>query len=124
MSQQYGGQLTRHRFKWAFFKAPQSRLAMDDALEVLSALKVIQELDTRLNAVREEIAKLPIMKELPRDRQRATRVHQRGNFLDPGAEVQPAILASFMANRFQSPENKSPANKSPDRLRTNADVAK
>ncbi len=34
---------------------------------------------------------VPVMRELPADRRRETRVHRRGNFLDPGDVVTPAV---------------------------------
>ena len=38
---------------------------------------------------------LPIMRELPTEKRRITKIHNRGNFLDPGDEVKPAVLAAF-----------------------------
>jgi Protein of unknown function (DUF1553)/Protein of unknown function (DUF1549)/Planctomycete cytochrome C len=38
---------------------------------------------------------LPIMKELPPDRRRVTHILNKGNYLDPGQEVQPGLLSAF-----------------------------
>jgi hypothetical protein len=35
------------------------------------------------------------MRELPADQRRTTKVHKRGNFLDPGEPVEPALLRDF-----------------------------
>jgi hypothetical protein len=35
------------------------------------------------------------MRELPTEKRRITKIHNRGNFLDPGDEVKPAVLAAF-----------------------------
>ena len=46
-------------------------------------------------AINRQLPKTPVMRELPPDKRRNTRLHQRGNFLDPGEEMQPAVLAAF-----------------------------
>ncbi len=64
--------------------------------EAVAKLKSdIAAAEAQLNALNEEIAKLPIMRELPEDKRRETRVHKRGNFLDPGDVVEPAVLSSL-----------------------------
>ena len=40
---------------------------------------------------------VPVLRELPPDRRRTTRIHRRGSFLDPGDAVQPALPAVFAA---------------------------
>ena len=44
-----------------------------------------------LDELRKSIVKTPVMRELASDKQRTTRIHQRGNFLDQGAAVQPRV---------------------------------
>ena len=51
--------------------------------------------ETERAAVQKEIASTPILRDLPADKQRVTRIHQRGNFLDPGETVTPALPATF-----------------------------
>ncbi|MBL8855722.1 MAG: DUF1553 domain-containing protein [Planctomycetaceae bacterium] len=43
---------------------------------------------------------VPVMRELPQDRQRVTKIHNRGNFMDLGDEVPPGIPVAF-ANKNQ-----------------------
>jgi hypothetical protein len=38
---------------------------------------------------------LPIMRELPAEKRRTTKIHNRGNFLDEGDAVTPTVLAAF-----------------------------
>jgi len=52
------------------------------------AKKLLSEFEDRL-------VRLPIMRELPAQTQRVTRIHVRGNFLDQGDEVQRAVLPAF-----------------------------
>jgi hypothetical protein len=54
----------------------------------------------------QSLALLPIMRELPTEKRRITKIHNRGNFLDQGDAVQPAVLAAF----GQLPEG-APANR-------------
>lgn len=56
----------------------------------------------QLNGKRAELATtkpvgVPVLRELPGDKQRITRVLNKGNFLDPGEVVKPAMLRSFHA---------------------------
>jgi hypothetical protein len=46
------------------------------------------------------------MRELAADTRRVTNIHSRGNFLDPGAEVEPAVLAAFGRLPDDAPRNR------------------
>jgi hypothetical protein len=55
----------------------------------------------KADALRGKFPKTPVMLELTADKQRKTQVHQRGNFLDQGAEVQasvPSVFGDFPEN--------------------------
>ena len=65
------------------------------------ARKLRAELDAarkRLDELRKHMASVPVMRELPPDRRRVTRVHERGNFLNQGHEVRPALPSAFAAS--------------------------
>ncbi|MEZ5356260.1 MAG: PSD1 and planctomycete cytochrome C domain-containing protein [Bryobacteraceae bacterium] len=47
-----------------------------------------------------------ILRELAGDKRRVTRIHQRGNFLDPGQEVSPGVPAAFHALPKGAPANR------------------
>jgi len=47
-----------------------------------------------------------VMRELAPDKQRVTRIHLRGNFLDPGPEVTPGTPAALHSFPQQSPRNR------------------
>lgn len=51
--------------------------------------------NSRLAEIRREIPTTPVMRELSTEKQRETRIHQRGNFLDPGPKVEPGLPAAF-----------------------------
>lgn len=79
----------------------QQKETPDDSLEAM-----IKERQKQLTAVRNSITKTPIMKELLDGKRRETRLHQRGNFLDPGDKVEPAVLGLF-----GSPDGDLPMNR-------------
>ncbi|MDA1166081.1 MAG: PSD1 and planctomycete cytochrome C domain-containing protein [Planctomycetota bacterium] len=62
----------------------------DDATE--ATIKTQQK---SLTELRNSVTKTPVMRELAEGKRRETRMHQRGNFLDPGDVVQPAVLRLF-----------------------------
>lgn len=47
-----------------------------------------------------------ILRELAADKRRVTRIHERGNFLNPGAEVEPATPAAFHPFPQDAPRNR------------------
>ncbi len=51
----------------------------------------------QLAGLRAAIPKTPIMRELADNKQRDTRIHIRGNFLDPGEPAEPRVLELFGA---------------------------
>ncbi|MFM7593396.1 MAG: PSD1 and planctomycete cytochrome C domain-containing protein, partial [Isosphaeraceae bacterium] len=59
--------------------------------EMAAKLKTSQD---RKNAILAE-CRTPVFQELPEKQRRVTKIHNRGNFLDPGTEVQPATPDSF-----------------------------
>jgi hypothetical protein len=55
----------------------------------------IAALQKRLGDIRKQLTKTPIMRELSAEKQRQTKIHNRGSFLDQGASVKPAVLNLF-----------------------------
>jgi hypothetical protein len=47
-----------------------------------------------------------VMRDLPKDQARVTRIHERGSFLSPGAEVQAAIPEAFHALPAEAPRTR------------------
>ena len=62
---------------------------VDSAAEALNAAK------ERLKKLNAAVPKTPVMQELEHSKYRTTKIHNRGNFLDQGDEVAPAILKQF-----------------------------
>ena len=68
----------------------QQKEKTDDSFE-----EKIKEQQKKLTVVRNSVTKTPVMKDLAEEKRRETRLHQRGNFLDPGGKVEPAVLGLF-----------------------------
>ena len=79
----------------------QQKETPDTSLEAM-----IKEQQKKLATVRGSMTKTPIMKELAEGQRRDTRIHQRGNFLDPGDKVEPAVLGLFGSQDADVPVNR------------------
>jgi mono/diheme cytochrome c family protein len=96
LRQHYGDSLTLRRFRLSTSGEDPSKVDIPQSSEeerqlqdqLAAATKTLQDL-------KGSIPKLPIMKAVEPDRQRVTRIHLRGNFLDPGDEVKQAIPTAF-----------------------------
>ena len=109
MEQEYGIGLTFESFRLSVSTHPANYLTADvdpDAgLEAIFLNKVFEpskRLNARLTEVRKELEQIrraipttPIMRELAPNRQRVTKVHQRGNFLDQGEKVTARLPEMF-----------------------------
>ena len=62
-------------------------------------------LKSRIESIQKTV-RTPIIRELPEKRRRVTRIHNRGNFLDPGEVVEPATPASFHPWKKGQPRNR------------------
>jgi len=71
-------------------------------------LKPLRDEIARLEKERPEIPTLPVMVELPRDKQRVTRILRKGNFLDPGEPVAPDVPKALhpLPSRSGGPVNR------------------
>lgn len=96
LNQQYGNRLVLSRFRLSVTtEDPQSLKTDVNSEQVKAAQQLVKEAQKQLDQMQEQIARLPVMRELSAKQQRTTKIHQRGNFLDPGDVVNPAILTAF-----------------------------
>ncbi len=121
LSQNHGEHQLLGRFRWSLTRhAPPVRLlptAVAAALEVGSADRTDEQLRVldrhfrplartraglrgEIAARRNELASIrgtpvPILREVPPDRQRTTRILNKGNYLDPAGEVGPTVPEAF-----------------------------
>ncbi|MBC8116628.1 MAG: PSD1 domain-containing protein, partial [Candidatus Saccharimonas sp.] len=107
ITQNYGDRLVLAQFRLSTSDAdpagltpsqesPETRRARD---ELAAAQKSLKDFEAGL-------ALLPILRELPPEKQRVTKVHKRGNFLDPGDAVTPEVPVAFGKLPEDSPRNR------------------
>jgi hypothetical protein len=96
LNQQYGNRLILSRFRLSVTTEDPQTLKTDfNSDKIQAAQQAVKEAQKQLELMQEQIARLPIMRELSDKQQRTTKIHQRGNFLDPGETVAPSILTAF-----------------------------
>jgi hypothetical protein len=107
LDQQYGNRLVLGKFRLSFSSSDPNILKPEiTSPEVKKAAEALAVARKEYNALQDNIVRLPILSELAKDRQRQTRIHQRGNFLDPGNAVEPALLTSFHKLQDEMPLNR------------------
>jgi mono/diheme cytochrome c family protein len=107
LSQQSGDSSTLRRFRIAISDAEPSTLHPP---AVSTEIRKLRDDLTRgfkaLKDFNDNIARLPIMRELPPVKQRETKIHLRGNFLDQGDPVAPGAPAAFHKFPDGAPRNR------------------
>ncbi|MDX2044211.1 MAG: PSD1 and planctomycete cytochrome C domain-containing protein [Acidobacteriota bacterium] len=96
LSQQAGDSKTLRRFRLMASDAAANSLQPRQPLPELRKLR--DELTAAFKAQKEfndNVVRLPLMRELTRDKQRQTKIHIRGNFLELGEAVTPGVPAAF-----------------------------
>jgi hypothetical protein len=107
IEQRYGERLTLRNFRLSTSEAEVK------SLPLLEESPEVKQLRERLVASQGELKKLeasqiqlPIMRELAANKQRVTKIHKRGNFLDQGDVVTPAVLPAFGKLTSEAPLNR------------------
>jgi hypothetical protein len=88
--------------------AAQIKLVNEHYLTVAPAMEPLRKRRAQLNRQLTETkpATVPIMRELPADKQRVTKIQHRGNFLDVGKEVTEGTPAAFPPLPDGAPRNR------------------
>jgi mono/diheme cytochrome c family protein len=96
LDQNYGNRLTLARFRLSISEADPQTLGPSETSELATQLvDEIAALEKQLSELNASIVQLPILRQLPDENRRETRIHNRGNFLDQGTSVSPAVLSAF-----------------------------
>ncbi len=96
LAQHYGQGLVLARVRLRTSGEPVEKLTLPDSNPAVTRLQeTVAALQKSAQALAQEIDQLPVLKELPSDRRRATHLHKRGNFRDLGEEVAPGLPAGF-----------------------------
>lgn len=108
ITQAYGDQLTLAKLRLSTSEADPQQLTLEARSPQCRQLaEELSRAQQQLTALKDQVAQLPIMRQLHQDKRRVSRIHNRGNFLDQGDAVEPAVLGSF---------HPLPQSMSPDRL--------
>ncbi len=96
LSQQAGDSLTLRRFRLSTSELPPAMLqpptVAPELRKLHDDLAAAYAAQAKFN---DGIVRLPLMRELAADKQRVTKIHRRGSFLDPGDVVAPGVPAAF-----------------------------
>ncbi len=107
ISQQFGETHTMRSFRLATSEAdPSMLLPPSVSLEIR---KLRDDLAAAFKAQKDfndNIVRLPIMRELTGDKQRTTKIHIRGNFLEQGETVPPNVPSAFGKLPANAPRNR------------------
>ena len=107
LSQQFGETHTLRRFRLATSEADPATLQPPIISPEIRKLR--DELAAAYKAQKDfndNIVRLPLMRELASDKQRATKIHLRGNFLEQGEAVAPAFLLRLASWPADAPRNR------------------
>ena len=107
LSQQFGETHTLRSFRLATSEADPSTLQPPTISPELRTLR--DDLAAAYKAQKDfndNIVRLPLMRELASDKQRTTKIHLRGNFLEQGETVRPNVPAAFGKLPAGAPRNR------------------
>ncbi len=107
LSQQYGAALTLARFRLSTSAADAATLnPLDESPAIAAARRTADEARAALRKFDDATPRIPVFRELAADKRRETRLHRRGNFLDPGEPVAATVLTAFGALPAGAPTNR------------------
>jgi mono/diheme cytochrome c family protein len=96
MRQHYGDALVLRRFRWTTSGEDPKSLPLDgssdETRKLAEALAAVEKEQKEFVAA---LPKIPVMRAVDTKAARVTKIHKRGNFLDPGDEVKPGLPSAF-----------------------------
>ncbi|MDX1927864.1 MAG: PSD1 and planctomycete cytochrome C domain-containing protein [Pirellulaceae bacterium] len=117
LKQHYGDTLTLRRFRLATISEPTNTVELPSPnAEQQKVIADIADANKKLQDFNASVPKIPIMRELKKEKYRVTKIHRRGNFLDPGDEVAAGVPVAFSSLDAQSRTQESLTNGPVDRL--------
>ncbi|MBL8811070.1 MAG: PSD1 domain-containing protein [Planctomycetaceae bacterium] len=96
LRQHYGDSLVLRRFRLSTIGLKPSDVTLpENSAEVRRLTDELAAANKQLQDIASRTPKLPVMKSVKADHHRTTKIHRRGNFLDPGDEVSASLPAAF-----------------------------
>lgn len=81
-----GREISALKWQWALGRPSADKATLEERLSVIKK---------QLEETEKAVPSTPILRELPADQRRTTHLMIKGNFLNPGPSVAPAVLAAF-----------------------------
>ncbi len=107
ITQNYGDRLVLSKFRLSTSHSDPATLTPNPQSPATQQCREERDqAEKDLKSFEESLAMLPIMRELPLQSQRMTKVHKRGNFLDLGDMVTPEVLEDFGDLPAEVPRNR------------------
>ncbi len=107
LNQNYGDRLVLSQFRLSTSGAdPQTLTPSPESAETRKVRDDLAAAQKSLSDFEATLAMLPIMRELPPEKQRTTKIHKRGNFLDPGDVVTADVLTEICSLPENAPLNR------------------
>lgn len=105
LRQHYGDSLTFRRLRLSTIDADPASVKLDEkSAETRKLIDDLAAANKELQDLNAGIPRIPVMRAMAQDRQRETRIHRRGNFLDPGD-----VVTAALPSAFRSPADLEPA---------------
>ncbi len=102
LRQHYGNSLTLRHFRLSLTSEPAAELSPQPSSPAVRGLtEQLAEAVRQRDALQAKLPKVPVMIAMAAEQQRETRLHRRGNFLDPGEPVTAALPAAFVPSTTQ-----------------------
>ena len=102
MRQHYGNSLTLRHFRWSVTGRDPAQLGpVEKSAETREVTELLAAANRDLEAVNAKIPRMPVMVAVEDGNKRETRIHRRGNFLDPGDVVAASLPSAFAAEYNQ-----------------------
>lgn len=102
MRQHYGNSLTLRHFRWSVTGRDPAQLGpVEKSAETREVTELLAAANRDLEAVNAKIPRMPVMVAVEQEKKRETRIHRRGNFLDPGDVVVASLPSAFAAEYNQ-----------------------
>lgn len=107
LTQNYGDKLVLAQFRLTTSDADPATLSPRlESPETRLARNEFTAAQKSLNDFNASLPQLPIFRELPAAKQRVTKIHKRGNFLDPAGEVTADVPSAFGKLPENAPHNR------------------
>ncbi len=107
MRQHYGDSLVLRRFRFSTIDEEPGKVQFPEpSQDVRRLTDEIAAVNKELQDLNGRVPKVPVFRAMAADQLRATKIHRRGNFLDPGDAVTASVPSSFHRIEVEGPTDR------------------